>query len=202
MREGLRKAIADRVGGECMNLREIKIRKLFVAGTRSLVIRDGSFSLGLECSEMECSPRHAYLGSPLPSHFVPVHTSKSATSDTFLSVARIFLICAWPEIFSSIVECVSIFVVNLLTKFQSEYGPVHGDFFGCPLGVETFALDIEACGPVPLRQPFKILHIDNSVLSLRERYKAIRLIEWLHDFVSGAQFHFSILPRWSLSNVA
>ena len=92
------------------------------------------------------------------------------------------------QVAPAIVQGVMVLVVYIISgiAFQNFSGHKVSDI--CPpfssLGSKRISRGVQMGTPIPLRKIFKVLGVNNRVLSLRQGNKPIRLVERLDNFVS------------------
>jgi len=91
------------------------------------------------------------------------------------------------KIRTTIIKRVSIYVIALLACvwFKNLAMHLYATYWKISDCIKTSGYFAPICIPIPLRQPHKILSINNSVLTLRKWDKADRLVKWLDNFVSN-----------------
>ena len=104
------------------------------------------------------------------------------------SVAAILCMTTSTQILSSIIESIMISVVALFIHCTPKNHAMHrNNRFSFSVskrsGIKTFRVPAPLRVPVPLVQPIEVGSINNSVLALRKRDEAYRLIFWLRNRV-------------------
>ena len=132
----------------------------------------------------------ALSGPCVPTVFTSLYANISGAVIGALSfVAHVFMVRTFSKIFPSIIKTVAISVIALLPL--GEQCLVHRDCFAVFVSsLRVPGITILASVPVPLREKFKILSVNDGVLPFGEGNKFIRLVEWLDDLVFlDAKFH-------------
>ena len=129
--------------------------------------------------------------------FLPVkeHTFVSYFLNRFsTSIHRILRRCATSEVFSPIVESVSVFMISNFSFFTLKNKSVHKNMLSSPRfasGIKPLVSFVEMRLPIPLRQPFEVGSIDYCVFPSREWNKTVRWVRRLGHCVSSHAIEFS-----------
>ena len=167
----------------------------------SFVVSLSRFFCGHKKTYIFSAPVAYYSSHPLLAAATPDNSSKVANSPRYFSITHILVWGALPEIFSAIVERVTVFMVSILPEIAIQnylvrWPPLlkatHRAACRCVklLRVESFLGK-----PIPFGEPSVIRSINYGSLALRKGNEAVRFVQRLHNFVSShTGFH------WSTSN--
>jgi hypothetical protein len=126
-------------------------------------------------------PRSVVLGSP--------------------SILTVLRNCGLTQIAFSVIKAVFVYMVGQFRILESEDDPVHKDL-AAPMALRAIGIISKATRsfyyrPIPLREPLKVVHIDDGIVPLRKGDKAIRLTKRLNNRMP---FHAEDFPLIVLVN--
>src|SRR5258706_1693641 len=162
----------------------------------------GSFVVGMsrffgriEASQEERMSVAHYHAAPPFRLFVPIDSFVLPLGG--LGIANVLSMGTWAKILFPIIESIAVFVVNLFPRRALDDLSMHSERFTVRSAdyIERVRFWTEHCHPVPLREPFKILHINDGVLILRQRNQTVGFVQRLSDFVSYHTRFWHVPPR-------
>lgn len=179
-----------------MREREIQYGKFSMKINSGDISRFGRFfrcseisNLDLPSSIVYCSSPFVFVGgvfgeinSNIPTCIVRVN----------FRVPYIFQLRTLTKIIFAIVQSIMVSVVALFIRRTFKYFAVHQYRVLSSRDVKNM-IPLDGL-PRPLRKPFKILGINDSVLALRKRDKAVGFVKRLSDFVSNHTAFWHVLP--------
>jgi hypothetical protein len=178
-----------------VRLREIQLSKFTMINLGSLIVCLGCLFFGNKTSDVDRSIIHCNSASPFTQFWSPKYSSITTVANR-LTIAAILLVSALPKVLFSIVQRVVIYMISKFIFFKVKYLSVHrnASILRLSFGVKTFSLGVPISTPVPLRYTLKIFSVNNGVLALRKRNKAVGLVERLSYCVS---FHAVFVHRFT-----
>lgn len=162
----------------------IKFRKctkqLFCGG----IVGSGRFFWGSEASKMPPFTIDSDKGSP-PTAVWEHPLVASLIVATQSAIANILRGITFPEVFSAIIQRVSIFVITHLFIFQAKYKTVHGNMMTIvpPVCVKMTSFRFKS-RPIPLAEPFEVREINDGILILRQWDKSVRFVLRLDNWMA------------------
>lgn len=176
---------------------KIWISKLSIVLFRHDIVSESGLLNGRKATKIstvsiDIDSHHPFIAPVIPRNSF----ESSLVIATDSGVTHIFMPIAFPQIFSTIIECVVVAMISFFFFGALENFAVH--LYNCillffPPCIKSFALAAPICIPIPLREPLKIFGINNRILPLCERNESERLIERLDDCVA---FH-AAFRHWS-----
>lgn len=166
---------------------EIEMSELSEMNYRGLVVSKSRFLGRTKLPNVCMSSMNFNSSQPSFIAFIPTNTLEAAGVERIQSlVAMILKGRSFSEIISSIIQSVMVPMISLFFSFTAKNQSVHVNRYSAlpSASVERFHLRIPICEPIPLRKPLEIAGIDNRVLTLRKRDKAVRFIERLNNRVA------------------
>lgn len=170
-----------------------ELTKVFESGG---IISACSFYFGVKCSQVYIALIHGNAGHPIV--VISIHTLESAVIILLLSsIDAVLGTSRWTKIASTIIQSVSVSVVNFWKSIQ--YFFVHVDWLSLAVNYDASRrVDIDPVGggsPIPLRQPSVINSIHDSGVTFCERNESDRVVKRLDDSVTFHVVFHNLSPK-------
>lgn len=168
---------------------KIDTSKFFVHLLCSSVINFGCRDYGSELTKEFVFAICADTNRPFISTFVPRNSFVSTCIVRWLFLVLYILCgCGLPQIFTTVIESIVVFVVSVFIFLTAEDLAVHFNCAWCAAinrsdSVKTFHSGISLSAPIPLIEPVIVRCVDNRILSSCKRNQAVRWIRWLGNRV-------------------